>query len=129
LRRIREIGEPYKEEILVDILRKVPDDEITIYHIGEKDDPSHWWDLCAGPHVGTTGDINNDAFKLENIAGAYWRGDENNQQLTRIYGTAWKTQTELKAYEVLKKEAASRDHRKLGAELKLFRYHQSLEYI
>ncbi|GLI63699.1 hypothetical protein VaNZ11_006748, partial [Volvox africanus] len=79
-----------------------------------------WWDLCAGPHVARTGDINPDAVELESIAGAYWRGDEKNAMLTRIYGTAWETPEQLKAYEQLKEEAAKRDHRKLGAELSLF---------
>ena len=121
LQRIRGIQETYKEEILSDILQRSPDEAITIYHIGEKEHPSHWWDLCAGPHVDSTGCLKNDAFQLETIAGAYWRGDEKNQQLTRIYGTAWKSMSELQAYENLKIEAAQRDHRKLGADLKLFR--------
>ena len=121
LRRIHAIQEPYKEEILIDIRGRTPDAPITIYHIGEKEHPSHWWDLCAGPHVPSTGLIQSDAFKLESVAGSYWRGSEENQQLTRIYGTAWRSLSELRAYEALKIEAAQRDHRKIGAELKLFR--------
>ncbi|GLC68279.1 hypothetical protein PLESTF_000671200 [Pleodorina starrii] len=84
-----------------------------------------WWDLCAGPHVSRTSDINPDAVELESIAGAYWRGDEKNAMLTRIYGTAWETPEQLKAYEQLKVEAAKRDHRKLGTELNLFSIQES----
>ncbi|KAF5828273.1 ADP,ATP carrier protein [Dunaliella salina] len=119
-RRIKEINEPYKLEILESILSRNPDADITIYHIGEKDHPMHWWDLCAGPHVEKTSDINMDAVKLESVAGAYWRGDENRAMLQRIYGTAWETPQQLEAYIKLKEEAARRDHRKLGQELDLF---------
>ena len=127
-RRIKEINEPYKMEILQSIVEQDPSAPITIYHIGEMDHPMHWyagatgqgswqswqigasipcamhvmcaytcmtyaykltaqlaylcrWDLCAGPHVGKTSDINMDAVKLESVAGAYWRGDENRQML------------------------------------------------
>lgn len=79
-----------------------------------------WWDLCAGPHVNYTGEINPDAFALESVAGAYWRGDETKAQLQRIYGTAWETPEQLSAYLEQKEEAKRRDHRKLGKELKLF---------
>ncbi len=79
-----------------------------------------WWDLCAGPHLNFTGDINPDAFALESVAGAYWRGDETKQQLQRIYGTAWETPEELQAYLHQKEEAKRRDHRKLGQDLDLF---------
>ena len=68
-RRIEEIKEPYKLEILEDISRKHPDSPITIYHIGEPGGPNHWWDLCGGPHVDTTADINPAAVDLENVAG------------------------------------------------------------
>lgn len=68
-RRIEEVQEPYKKEILDDILKKSADTPITIYHIGEKSDPNHWWDLCAGPHVERTGNIREDAFDLETLAG------------------------------------------------------------
>ncbi|EFJ39869.1 hypothetical protein VOLCADRAFT_70347 [Volvox carteri f. nagariensis] len=108
--RIRAAGEPYKLEILQSILQQ-PLTEPFI---------TPWWDLCAGPHVNRTGDINPDAVELESIAGAYWRGNEQNEMLTRIYGTAWETPEQLKAYEQLKEEAAKRDHRKLGTELNLF---------
>src|SRR5258708_33408895 len=77
-------------------------------------------DLCRGPHVANTGEINPDAFKLTSIAGAYWRGDSDRQQLQRIYGTAWETRAELEDYLHRQEEAKARDHRKLGAELGLF---------
>lgn len=108
--RIQELGEPYKEEILAGV-----NDPVTIYHLGEQ-----WWDLCAGPHVENTGEIDPKAIALESVAGAYWRGDENNAQLQRIYGTAWETPEQLAEYQRRKEEALRRDHRKLGRELGLF---------
>ncbi|KAF8073257.1 Threonine--tRNA ligase [Scenedesmus sp. PABB004] len=123
--RIRAINEPYKLEILESITARDPAAAITIYHIGETDHPAHWWDLCAGPHVETTGDIPADAFELESVAGAYWRGDETKPMLQRIYGTAWESAAQLSAYTTLKAEAARRDHRKLGAELDLFSIQES----
>ncbi|BAQ66663.1 threonine--tRNA ligase [Geminocystis sp. NIES-3709] len=109
--RIKNINEPYKLEIL----DTIKDDTITIYHLGEE-----WWDLCAGPHVDTTADLNPKAIELESIAGAYWRGDSNNKQLQRLYGTAWETPEQLAEYKRRKEEALKRDHRKLGKELGLF---------
>lgn len=109
--RIEAIQEPYKLEILADIKTE----PITIYHLGEE-----WWDLCAGPHVENTGELNPKAFDLESVAGAYWRGDANKQQLQRIYGTAWETPEQLAEYKRRKEEALRRDHRKLGKELGLF---------
>ncbi|OAB58163.1 threonine--tRNA ligase [Phormidium willei BDU 130791] len=109
--RIEKIQEPYKLEILGDI----KEEPITVYHLGDQ-----WWDLCAGPHVETTGDLHPKAIDLESIAGAYWRGDANNPQLQRIYGTAWETPEQLQEYKRRKQEALKRDHRKLGKELGLF---------
>ncbi|XP_020579315.1 threonine--tRNA ligase, chloroplastic/mitochondrial 2-like [Phalaenopsis equestris] len=109
--RISAINEPYKLEIL----ESIKQDSITIYHIGDE-----WWDLCAGPHVDSTGHINAKAVELESVAGAYWRGDENRQMLQRIYGTAWETEEQLKAYLKFKEEAKRRDHRRLGQDLDLF---------
>ncbi|HEY9877007.1 MAG TPA: threonine--tRNA ligase [Leptolyngbyaceae cyanobacterium] len=109
-RRIEVLGEPYKLEILEGL-----QDPITLYHLGEE-----WWDLCAGPHVGNTKDLNAKAFDLESVAGAYWRGDENKAQLQRIYGTAWETPEQLEEYKRRREEAKRRDHRKLGRELGLF---------
>jgi threonyl-tRNA synthetase len=108
--RISALNEPYKLEILSGL-----QEPITLYHLGDK-----WWDLCAGPHVETTGDLHPKAFKLESLAGAYWRGDETKAQLQRIYGTAWETPEQLEEYERRKEEALRRDHRKLGKELGLF---------
>lgn len=81
---------------------------------------NEWWDLCAGPHVDSTGHINKKAVELESVAGAYWRGDENRPMLQRIYGTAWETEEQLKAYIHFKEEAKRRDHRRLGQDLDLF---------
>jgi len=118
--RIAAIGEPYKQEILDGILAKDPAAPITVYHIGEPGGEGSWWDLCAGPHVEDTGKIDPSALAMESLAGAYWRGDETKAQLQRVYGTAWESKAQLKAYSALKAEAARRDHRKLGAELDLF---------
>lgn len=75
---------------------------------GEKGGEQHWYDLCAGPHVPSTGAINPAAIGLEAVAGAYWRGDERNKQLQRVYGTAWQTKEQLKAYQDFKAEAERR---------------------
>ncbi|GAB1545358.1 threonine--tRNA ligase [Scytonema sp. NUACC21] len=110
-RRIKEINEPYKLEILADI----KEEPITIYHLGNE-----WWDLCAGPHVENTKDLNPKAIELESVAGAYWRGDETKPQLQRIYATAWENPEQLVEYKRRKEEALRRDHRRLGKELGLF---------
>jgi threonyl-tRNA synthetase len=115
-RRIEAINEPYKLEILADL--KEP---ITLYHLGDE-----WWDLCAGPHVESTAELNPKAIALESVAGAYWRGDANKQQLQRIYGTAWETPEQLQEYQRRKEEALKRDHRKLGKELGLFIFADSV---
>lgn len=109
-RRIEAIQEPYKLEILEGL-----QDPISIYHLSDR-----WWDLCAGPHVENTEEINPKAIHLESVAGAYWRGDETKAQLQRIYGTAWETPEQLVEYKRRKEEALKRDHRKLGKELGLF---------
>ena len=109
-RRIEELEEPYKLEILDSI-----SEPITLYHLGEE-----WWDLCAGPHLENSAEINPKAIDLESVAGAYWRGDETKAQLQRIYGTAWETPEQLAEYKRRKEEALKRDHRKLGKELGLF---------
>ncbi|MDC1117153.1 threonine--tRNA ligase, partial [Luminiphilus sp.] len=103
------MGEHYKVQIIEDL----PEDEtISIYRQGE------WMDLCRGPHVPSTGKL--QAFKLTKVAGAYWRGDANNQQLQRIYGTAWPNKKQLKAYLNRIAEAEKRDHRKIAKKLNLF---------
>ena len=97
-----------------------PTTPITIYHIGNPGEKEHWWDLCAGPHVESTGDLVSEAIELERTAGAYWRGDESRQMLTRVYGTAWQSELQLEAYRFRQEEAKKRDHRKLGQQLSLF---------
>ena len=105
----RNMGEHYK----VQIIEELPvDEEISVYQQGE------WMDLCRGPHVPSTGKLG--AFKLTKVAGAYWRGDAKNQQLQRIYGTAWTSSKELKAYLNRIEEAEKRDHRKIAKKLDLF---------
>ncbi|MFW5806458.1 MAG: threonine--tRNA ligase [Spirochaetota bacterium] len=107
--------QPYKLELI----REFPEDtEISIYTHGE------FTDLCKGPHVENTKQLNSKAFKLLSIAGAYWRGDENRPMLQRIYGTAWETPKELKAHLDHLKEIEKRDHRRLGKELDLFSTHE-----
>jgi threonyl-tRNA synthetase len=103
------IGEAYKAEIIESI---PPDQEVSLYTEGG------FTDLCRGPHVPSTGKLK--YFKLMKVAGAYWRGDSNNEQLQRIYGTAWASKEELKTYLTMLEEAEKRDHRKLGKELDLF---------
>ncbi|MEA5472209.1 threonine--tRNA ligase [Spirulina sp. 06S082] len=117
-KRIKEIKEPYKLEILRDIIKG---DSISLYHLGEE-----WWDLCAGPHLESISELNPKAIAIENVAGAYWRGDENREQLQRIYGTAWETPEQLKEYKRRKEEALKRDHRKLGKQLGLFIFSDSV---
>lgn len=108
-----EIGENYKVELIKDL----PEDEIiTVYTQGE------FTDLCAGPHVPSTGKVK--ALKLQSVAGAYWRGSEKNKMLQRIYGTAFEKQKDLDEYIHMLEEAVKRDHRKLGKELDLFSLHE-----
>ena len=102
-------GEKYKAEIIASI---PADDPVTVYHEG------NFSDLCRGPHVPSTGKLK--VFKLMKVAGAYWRGDSNNEMLQRIYGTAWSSKEELKDYLHRIEEAEKRDHRKLGKHLDLF---------
>ena len=110
----RGLGEDYKAEIIESI---PANEELSLYSQGE------FTDLCRGPHVPNTGKLR--AFKLMNVAGAYWRGDSNNAMLTRIYGTAWLNDKDLKAYLHQLEEAEKRDHRKIGKALDLF--HQQEE--
>ena len=108
--KIKTQNEPYKLEILEGL-----QEPITLYTLGEE-----WWDLCAGPHVEHTGQLNAKAFELESVAGAYWRGDETKAQLQRIYGTAWETPEQLAEHKRRKEEALRRDHRRIGKDLDLF---------
>ena len=116
-------GQPYKLELIDDILQAGTNEygepvegapQLSIYESGP------FVDLCQGPHVSNTRQINPDAIKLLNVAGAYWRGDERRPMLQRIYGTAWETVEQLQQYLWRREEAARRDHRKLGRELDLF---------
>ncbi len=104
------IGEQYKAEIIEGI---PADQDVTLYRQGK------WADLCRGPHLPSTKHVGK-AFKLTKLAGAYWRGDQNNAQLQRIYGTAWATPEDLAAYLLRVEEAEKRDHRKLGRSMDLF---------
>ncbi len=108
----KEKDEPYKLELLDEI----PDEKVSLYKTGD------FVDLCRGPHIENADDIK--AFKLLSIAGAYWRGDEKNKMLQRIYGTAWYTKEELDEYVNKLAEAKKRDHRKLGKELDLYSIHE-----
>ena len=105
----------YKLELL-DAIEE--DEEVSIYSLGG------FTDLCRGPHVESTKELRSDAFKLMNIAGAYWRGKETNPMLTRIYGTAWSNPKELRLYMQHLEDVEKRDHRKLGRELDLFSLHE-----
>ena len=107
-------GEDYKVE-LVDAIPEGED--LKMYAQGD------WIDLCRGPHMTTTGKVG-DSFKLMKVAGAYWRGDSENEMLTRIYGTAWASDKDLKAYLHMLEEAEKRDHRKLGREMDLFHFQE-----
>ncbi|PCI03391.1 MAG: threonine--tRNA ligase [Hyphomicrobiales bacterium] len=106
------------EDYKIELVDAIPEGEnINIYKQGE------WLDMCRGPHMRTTGDTGR-AFKLMSIAGAYWRGDSDNAMLTRIYGTAWADEKQLKQYLFMLEEAAKRDHRKLGREMDLFHFQE-----
>lgn len=109
----KSIGESYKAELI----ESIPSGEtISLYREGD------FIDLCRGPHVPSTGKLK--VFKLMKVAGAYWRGDSNNEMLQRIYGTAWATKEDQKAYLHMLEEAEKRDHRRLGRELGLFQFHE-----
>jgi threonyl-tRNA synthetase len=112
VRFFREQGEAYKAEIIEDI---PAGEAITLYRQGQ------FIDLCRGPHLPSTGRLGT-AFKLTKVAGAYWRGDSRNAMLQRIYGTAWATDKQLKAYLLQLEEAERRDHRRLGREMGLFHF-------
>lgn len=109
--------DPYKSELISD-LKDTGETKVSFYSVGE------FQDLCRGPHVENTKEIKPGSFKLDKLAGAYWRGNEKNKMLTRIYGLAFDTKEELAAYLVMMAEAEKRDHRKLGKELDLFMNHE-----
>ncbi|HPT97313.1 MAG TPA: threonine--tRNA ligase [Armatimonadota bacterium] len=114
IRYFEERGEVYK----VELIREIPEETVSFYS------QDNFVDLCRGPHVDSTGEIK--AFKLLSVAGAYWRGNEKNPMLQRIYGTAWPTQEELDAYLANLAERERRDHRRLGKELDLFSQHEEV---
>jgi len=109
-------NDTYKAELIADLKTK-GETVVSFYSVGK------FTDLCRGPHVENTGSIKPGSFKLDKLAGAYWRGDEKNKMLTRIYGLAYNTKEELDAYLTLMAEAEKRDHRKLGKELEIFMNH------
>jgi threonyl-tRNA synthetase len=115
VRWFKDHGEKYKAEWVLEIPK---DEEISIYRQG------NWLDMCTGPHLPSTGKLGK-AFKLMKVSGAYWRGDANNQQLQRVYGTAWADEKQLQQYLTMLEEAEKRDHRRLGKEMNLF--HQQEE--
>lgn len=110
-------GETFKAEWA----KELPEnEELTVYWSGEPNSDGAWLDMCRGPHLPSTGRLDPQAFKLMRVAGAYWRGDQKNAQLTRIYGTGWLNKKQLNAHLTKLEEAAKRDHRKLGREMDLF---------
>ena len=114
-------GESFKAEWAAEL----PDDEeLTVYWSGTPHTPGAWMDMCRGPHLASTGKLDPTAFKLMRVSGAYWRGDQKNAQLSRIYGTGWLNKKQLDAHLTRLEEAAKRDHRKLGAEMDLFHLQQ-----
>ena len=110
--RWKQQGETFKAEWAAEL----PGDEpLTVYWSGDD-----WLDMCRGPHLASTGKLDPDAFKLTRVSGAYWRGDQNNPQLSRIYGTGWLNKKQLAEHLVRLEEAAKRDHRRIGQEMDLF---------
>ncbi|MBX9730691.1 MAG: threonine--tRNA ligase [Sphingomonas sp.] len=110
--RWKQQGENFKAEWAAEL----PGDEpLTVYWSGED-----WLDMCRGPHLASTGKLDPDAFKLTRVSGAYWRGDQNNPQLSRIYGTGWLNKKQLAEHMTRLEEAAKRDHRRIGQEMDLF---------
>lgn len=107
-------GEKFKAEWAAELPEG---DEITVYWSGDD-----WMDMCRGPHLPSTGKLDPQAFQLTRVSGAYWRGDQRNPQLSRIYGTGWLNKKQLKAHLLRLEEAAKRDHRKLGQEMDLFHF-------
>lgn len=112
--KFKEMGEHYKAEIIESI---PANEDVTVYRQGD------WFDMCRGPHLPSTGKLGK-AFKLMKVAGAYWRGDSNNEMLQRIYGTAWADKKALRQYLHMLEEAEKRDHRKLGKEMGLFHFQE-----
>jgi threonyl-tRNA synthetase len=108
-------GETFKAEWAAELPEG---EEITVYRAGRE--PNAWMDMCRGPHLPSTGKLDPQAFKLTRVSGAYWRGDQNNAMLSRIYGTGWLNKKQLDAHLVRLEEAAKRDHRRIGQDMDLF---------
>ncbi len=117
----RAAGETFKAEWAAELPQG---EELTVYHSGPKDQPKSWYDMCRGPHLPSTGKLDPSAFKLTRVSGAYWRGDQKNAMLSRIYGTGWLNKKQLDAHLMRLEEAAKRDHRKIGQEMDLFHLQQ-----
>lgn len=114
LKRIDDMGEPYKREYAEELLDREDTSELRFYSNGD------FIDMCEGPHVENTAELPRDGFSLESIAAAYWRGDEKNMTMTRIYGYAFENKKDLKKYKMEREEALKNDHRKLGAEFDIY---------
>jgi threonyl-tRNA synthetase len=112
IRSWKEAGESFKAEWAAELPEG---EELTVYRSG-----NDWFDMCRGPHLASTGKLDPAAFKLMRVSGAYWRGDQKNAQLSRIYGTGWLNKKQLDAHLVRLEEAAKRDHRRIGADMDLF---------
>ncbi|MCA9365244.1 MAG: threonine--tRNA ligase, partial [Candidatus Moranbacteria bacterium] len=112
-KRYEKSNQPYKVELIEDLMKQ-GEKEVSFYQCGT------FVDLCAGPHIDSAGEINKEGFKLTKIAGAYWKADENRQQMQRVYGVLFDTKEELKQWQRQQEEAKARDHRKIGKELDLF---------
>ena len=110
-------GESFKAEWAAELPES---EELSVYHSGPVNADNHWLDLCRGPHLASTGKLDPAAFKLTRVSGAYWRGDQKNAMLSRIYGTGWLSKKQLAEHLTRLEEAAKRDHRKLGREMDLF---------
>ncbi len=115
--RWQQQGESFKAEWAAEL---PGDEDLTVYWSGPADAEDGWLDMCRGPHLPSTGKLDPSAFKLTRVSGAYWRGDQKNAMLSRIYGTGWLSKKQLDAHMTRLEEAAKRDHRKLGAEMDLF---------
>ena len=110
-------GESFKAEWAAEL---PAGEELSVYWSGEPEAQGSWFDMCRGPHLASTGKLDPVAFKLTRVSGAYWRGDQNNAMLSRIYGTGWLNKKQLDAHLIRLEEAAKRDHRKIGQEMDLF---------
>lgn len=110
-------SQPYKKELIKD-LDEIKEEKISIYKLGD------FVDLCKGPHIDSTSELKKVGWKLDKIAGAYWKGSEKNKMLQRIYGLAFESKEELEKYEKVLQEAEKRDHRKLGSQMDLFSFHE-----